>query len=989
MDTPWRIRLLGALRVETGETTISRFATSRVAVLLARLALYPQRAHSREELADLLWPEADLGAGRLNLRVAIASLRRQLEPPPISPGSILLADRSFIGLNPDAFRCDVSEFEAAWAKASRAASPLAKRDALAEAAALYGGDLLPGFYDDWIAEERERLAVLHEELRAQQRELAARIPAGQPSLLETESVAESAVPSFHLSHLPHLPHLPRLVRLPLQFTRFFGREQDCAHVSDLLEMPDTRLVTLTGTGGVGKTRLALETAHQITERTASRFLGPVCFVPLADLSDARLVPAAIADALALARADDVEPLEQVVGALAVLPPTLLVLDNFEHLVEHGAPLVLSLLTRLPSLACLVTSRRRLSLPGERERPVSPLPTPSLGLPDAPETPAQVVQAAGVRLFVDRAQAARPDFQLTRGNAAAVAALCRNLEGIPLAIELVAARAMALSPAQMNERLAHRFDVLTGRRGDKDGRHRSLWAALAWSYDLISPPLQRFFVGLSVFRGGCTVEAAQAVCEEPQALEFLTQLRERSLVMVEHDGAVPRFRLLETLREFAGEQLSEGERASLRARHGGYFVAQAEESRAALRGPEQAHWLERLEADHDNLRAAQDAAHGDAAHGDAAAAGIELRLVGALVQFWAMHGHLREGCERIQAALRHGAAGPADLCAAALHGACFLAYWQGDYPATQAYSEAALVIWDTLDNAVGSLKSRQMLANALLYQGHYEEAKANFTEALASARAMEGEGHHSTTSLGGLAIIANWQGDFAQARALYAAAVRIHEADGDHRNLAFALYNQGEIEHGLNEPTAAQACFERSLTLCRSHGSGPLALVQISLALAALEQEEWETARSLLAESLALSRKTGEEGDIAVALRGLGRLALRLGQPAEARASLAESLCLHQKQGDTRQIMVTLEEFAALALAEGRSEQAARLLGASQALGDALGVVPTPAGAAETERCAAQVRAAVGEEAYSALREEGRRLNCDETVAAALQDGRAR
>ena len=352
-------------------------------------------------------------------------------------------------------------------------------------------------------------------------------------------------------------------------------------------MPSTRLVTLTGPGGSGKTRLALEATRQITDHTGSRFLGPVCFVPLADLSDARLIPAAIAEALALPRADDAEPLGQIVAALAGLPPALLILDNFEHLVERGAPLILALLTRLPALTCLVTSRRRLSLPGERECPVPPLSVPPLFLPDAPETPALVAQAAGVQLFVDRAQATRPDFQLTRGNAAAVAALCRSLEGIPLAIELVAARAMALTPAQMNARLVQRFELLTSRREDKENRHRSLWAALAWSYDLIPPPLRRFFAGLSVFRGGCTAEAAQAVCEEPSALECLTQLRERSLVIVEHEGAEPRFRLLETLREFAGEQLTEGHRERLRARHEEWFLGLAEESRSALRGPDQA------------------------------------------------------------------------------------------------------------------------------------------------------------------------------------------------------------------------------------------------------------------------------------------------------------------------------------------------------------------------------------------------------------------
>ena len=966
MDAPWRIQLLGALRAQMGETTITRFATSRVAVLLARLALYPRRAHSREELCDLLWPEADLPSGRLNLRVAIASLRRQLEPPPLPPGSVLVADRSFVGLNADAFRCDVADFEAAWAAAARTAPPTARRDALARAAALYGGNLLPGSYDDWVVEERERLAAVYDEIRAQQKELAAWTPSGLPPEFDAAVDLERVTPA------------PRLLRLPLQFTRFFGREQDRARAVEVLEAPDTRLVTLSGPGGVGKTRLAVETARQISAHPGSRFAGPVCFVPLADLSDARLIPAAVAEALALPRDDAAEPLDQVVAALSALPPALLVLDNFEHLVERGAPLVLSLLTRLPALACLVTSRRRLALPGEREQPVRPLSIPPLPPPDAPETPDRVAESAGAQLFVDRAQAARPDFQLTRGNAAAVAALCRNLEGLPLAIELVAARASVLSPAQMNERLAHRFEVLTGRRGDKDGRHRSLWAAVAWSYDLIPAALQRFFAGLSVFRGGCTVEAAQAVCAEPAALEFLTQLRERSLVTVEHDGAEPRFRLLETLREFADEHLPEEERARLRTRHGDHFTAQAEASRAALRGPAQAHWLERLEADNDNLRAAL-----DAAHADTDGAETELRLAAALVQFWAMRGYLREGCGRVRAALARGEDAPPALRAAALHGACFLAYWQGDYPATQTYSEAALSLWDTLDDRIGPLKSRQMLANALLYQGRHEEAKANFTLALTQAREIEGEGHHSTTSLGGLAIIAHWQGDYAQARALYAAAVRIHEADGDSRNLAFALYNLGEIEQGLNESAAARACFERSLALCREHGSGPLALVQISLALAALDREEWETARALFEESLAVSRETGEDGDTAVALRGLGRLALRQGQPASARLRLAESLGLHQKQADTHQIMVTLEECAALALAEGRAASAARLLGASQALGDALGVVPTPAGAAETERCAAQVRAVLGEAFYGALSEEGRHLPCDEAVTLAV------
>ena len=731
MDAPWRIQLLGVLRAEMGDLKVTRFATSRVAALLARLALHPRRAHSREELCDLLWPDADLGAARLSLRVAIASLRRQLEPSPLMHGSVLLADRSFVGLNLVAFRCDVADFEAALTTAGD------EPEALARAAALYGGDLLPGFYDDWIVEERERLAALHEECCAQ---LQHEGRAARTSIPPYAAVAEAdAAPPARA---------PRLVRLPLQFTRFFGREEEITHIAALLAAPDTRLVTLSGPGGVGKTRLALEAVRQVADHSG----GLVCFVPLADLSDAHLIPDAVAAALGLARTDDAAPLDEVTAALSDLPPALLVLDNFEQLVERGAPLVLSLLTRLPTLTCLVTSRRRLSLPGEHEVPVLPLPVPPP--PNAPETPAQVSQAAAARLFVDRAQAARPDFQLTRGNAVAVSSLCRHLEGIPLAIELVAARAMALSPAQMDERLAHRFEVLTSWRGDKDGCHRSLWAAVAWSYDLIPALLQRFFAGLSVFRGGCTAEAAAAVCEEPSALEFLTQLRERSLVTVEHSGAEPRFRLLETLREFAEEQLDPEDRAWLRVRHGEHFTALAQSAAPALRGPHQDQWLERLSADEDNLRAALD------------------------------------------------------------------------------------------------------------------------------------RGKH-------------------------------------------------------------------------------------------------DTARALFAESLAVSHETGEEGDTAVALCGLARLARHLGQLEEARTCLAEHLALHHKQGDTRQITVTLEECAACALALGYVPLAARLLGASAALAGALSAVSTPAEAAETARLVAHLRLELGEAAYTAQVEEGKRLTCEEAVEEAV------
>jgi predicted ATPase len=321
-------------------------------------------------------------------------------------------------------------------------------------------------------------------------------------------------------------------QLPPQFTRFFGRAEEIARLEGLLLDEQARLVTLTGPGGSGKTRLALEVARQVLEP----FRGAVWFVPLADLADSRLIVDAVGEALSIQQVPGVERLEQVVEVLS-RQPTLLVLDNFEHLLreeegERGeredgrgrkrteenttspphhlttspTALVRTLLSRVPTLACLVTSRQRLELAGEREYRVRPLPTP-----EGVTTLAEVVRCESVRLLVDRAQAARPDFQVTARNVSAVAALCDGLEGIPLALELAAARAQVLTPAQMVAQLEQRFDFLVSRRRDVAARHRTLRAAMEWSYQLLPLELQRFFARLSVFRGGWTLEAAAAVC----------------------------------------------------------------------------------------------------------------------------------------------------------------------------------------------------------------------------------------------------------------------------------------------------------------------------------------------------------------------------------------------------------------------------------------------------------------------------------------------
>jgi predicted ATPase len=361
----------------------------------------------------------------------------------------------------------------------------------------------------------------------------------------------------------------------------------------MLVAEQRRLVTLTGSGGSGKTRLAVEVARGLVEE----FQGAVWFVSLADLSDARLIVESVRDALRLPRSPSMDPLEQVVAALG-RQPALLLLDNFEHLLIHGAALVRDLLERVETLTVLVTSRQRLDLAGERELVVLPLP-----IPRAADSVEELIRCESVQIFTDRAQAVRSEFEVTSANARAVAELCRRLEGIPLAVELAAARAQVLTPAQMLAQIADRFDLLVSRERDVPTRHRTLRAALDWSYQLLSPELQRLFARLSVFRGGWTAEATEAVCEEPKALDYLEVLRECSLVVAEEQTQEMRFHMLETLREYAREQLSPEERVVLEQRHAAHFLALAEQAMPELLGPKQGIWLARLEQEHDNLRSA--------------------------------------------------------------------------------------------------------------------------------------------------------------------------------------------------------------------------------------------------------------------------------------------------------------------------------------------------------------------------------------------------
>jgi len=958
VDSPWHIQMFGRLSARRGTETIERFATSRAAALLARLALYPQRTHPREELADLLWPDADLEAGRLSLRVALASLRRQMEPPDVAAGSILIADRSAVRLNPLACRTDVADFEAALLEAARAQTLEKKREALDHALGLYGGELLPGFYDEWILDERERLTAVQEEAKAQRDALPA------PKLPLT-ALDPEAVPAAPLAHPKPLPS-----GFPLQFTRFFGREAERAALAELLCDPDVSLVTLIGPGGAGKTRLALETVRQVAES----FSGPVCFAGLADLSDSALIPVSIAAALRLPLASDCTPLAQVTAHLA--GEALLVLDNLEHLGEEGASQVRTLREHTLGLTCLVTSRRCLEMEGERELFLRPLPVPDSRADDS-ETPAALALSSlallpSVQLFVDRAQAVRPDFQITAHNAEAVAAICRSLEGMPLALELAAARIQTLTPAQMQAQLAARLDFLISRRRDLPPRHRSLRAALEWSTLLLTAEQTRFFVRLSVFRGGCTLESAAAVCETDRALSLLEQLRERSLLVAEdpeEPGLSMRFRMLESLREFGAEQLSEDECRALNRRHAEYFQALAGRMDAQWDGPEQEHARRTLEAEYDNLRAALTFCRtGDEEEN----AETGQRLAASLGSYWTLRGLLCEGVDWLTGALSRG--GPNDARAGALAASGILHAGLGDYaPAMALLTEAVALCREG--------GSRRLLAKVLQQRGtagvwNYEPelAVADFQEAVHLSRETS-QTVNEAMALNGLGVLAGREpGGMAEARTLYEQALALFQACGSQQRASYCLHNLGNNANHRGEYDQAVQMLTESLMLADSLGDRWLrAFCLRNLGVAQSNRGEFAEAARLSEEGIAACRTLGDRQSEAGTLLVLAAARRDQRRWAEAEASACAALRLYQDLICALGRAEAWLDLAETAVRQEHWERAASFLSAA-GLGEdsALEGEDREAAAALAET----TRTALGPAAFEIACGKGQTITCD-------------
>ena len=770
--------------------------------------------------------------------------------------------------------------------------------------------------------------------------------------------------------------------LPPAFTRFFGREDEIAALAGLLRGggEDARLVTLTGPGGTGKTRLVLEAAG----RVADDFAGAVWFVPLADVFDGPLLGGAIRDALELPRSASADPFEQAVEMLLRPEKALLVLDNFEQLASDGAAAqtVQTLLARVPTLTCLVTSRQLLLVGGEREFAVAPLPVPEIG-DDAANTPERLLGQAAIQLFVDRARAALPDFGVTVRNTRAVAELVRRLEGIPLALELAGARASILTPAQMLARLEeHRFELLVSRRRDLPERHRSLRAALDLSYQLLPADLQTFFARLSVFRGGWTAEAAEAICEESRALDFLAQLRECSLVLAEQSaGEETRFRMLETLREFAAEQLTAEEAEAGKRRHGDWFLAQAEAAESRMFTLEQAAWLERLEIEHDNLRAAL-AFFRSEANG----AETYLRMASRLYDFWAVRGYAAEGQEEMEAALaRKEAQQRTAARAEALWKMSVLTMPRGDFAQARTLFEESLAIYRELNDPRGIANCLDHFGWLACISGDFPQAQVLLEESTQVYQQLD-DRNGLARSLFSLANVKTHQGDYALARTLFERSLDIRRQLGDNTGVALGLGGLAWINCLRGDYEEAQTFLEESLHSWKASGDrGGIALALDGLGRVARLRGDHASARNLLESSLAIRRETGDRGSAAETIKALGWVAHDQHDHVAAVALGSEALTVFWHQGDKRDVAESIELLALCAAAQGKPERTARLLGTASFLREAIGAPLPPAARADHERGITEARAALNEKAFTAAWSEGQAMTLKQAVAYALNE----
>ena len=940
-----KVRLLGKFEVIHGDKTIT--VTSRPAQsLFAYLILSAGTSHRREKLAGMLWPGSLEETARDNLRHALWRLRKALETG--ASTRFLHGDDLTIRFEASSeYWLDAAELENV--------SENASAGELSTVLSQYQGELLPGFYDEWVVLQREHLSsvfehhmarllsLLQDEHRwldvlewgerwiklgqkpepAYRSLMCAHVAKGDMSKVagtyercvkalrefgiepsdQTKQLLADLKDGKEILKKLAVPTVPAgkeaSSNIPVPLTSFVGRQKELAEIAGLLA--SSRLLTLTGPGGVGKTRLAIQAAHD----SMKKFKDGVFWVGLVGLSDENLIPQEIAQ-LFNVREIAHEPLIETLKTYLKSKDLLLVLDNCEHLIGACAHYAEQLLAGCPKLKILATSIEALGIFNETTWQV-----PSLPLPETQHTLSleALREFASIELFHERARHAKPGFVLDERNSASVAHICRRLDGIPLAIELAAARMKVLSVAEIAARLDDRFSLLTSGSRTALPRHQTLRATIDWSHDLLTGLERILFHRLAVFASGFTLEAAEAVCsfedlKRNDILELLGRLVDKSLVIVEANSEIheTRYRLLETIRQYALEKVTEaGEARDLRDRHLEFFVNLAEQAEPNMFGSESEVWFKRLDQELDNIRAAIEWST------NSGKAVMALQITGSLVYFWFAHGlHASEWHDRVQAALSRPEGMERTLARAkALNGMGFM-YWADIYP---------------------------------------RHKRAELEEALSIGREL-----------------------------------------GDRWNIATALRNLGLLENIQENYQEARAVLEQSLKIWREMGSeGKMgsAWTLIFLGDTALNHDEPEWARSLYEESVAILQEPGDLNFLAYSLRRLGQLAWREGNDEKAFAFCKESLILNRKVNDIRGTMACVAGFAAIAVRQKDFERAAKLMAAVETQLALLGIRLLFLDLIEYERNLALLRTSLDEKKLAASWSEGRQMSLDEVLVFAL------
>lgn len=1083
MSARLNLQLLGQYHITLDAQALT-LGYNKVRALLAYLAVEAQRAHSRDELAALLWPDSPETMARKNLRQALTTLRTAIRDEQASP-SFLLVTRETIQFNPDGnIFSDVAEFMAltrqsqSHAHANLGACP-ACIQSLTRAVELYKGDLLKGLtipdslaFEEWLllARERLRLQVIagvgqllaacaqnrddeaviqfsrrclaldpwnEDAYRALMQVLARRgqrtaalaeferckrvLAEGlgiEPSA-ETVALFERIRADAQTSPSLSEKLLPGAARVPLPLTALLGRDQELAALLDLLRRDGVRLVTLLGPPGIGKTRLSMQLAHTLTDD----FEGNVYFVSLAAITNPALVMPALIQALGLSEGGYGSPFDSFVKILTD-KKVLLILDTFEQVLE-AAPTLSELLQACPGLKLLVTARAPLHLHGEQRFLLHPLALPD---PACAGDAEQVLRSPAVRLFVERVQALLPEFCLTPKNAAALAAICTRLDGLPLALELAAASIRLMSPQRLLERLLSANGPLSSGRGtvlqilkeparDGDAHHQTLRQAFEWSYALLDAGAQTLFARLGVFANHWTMEAADAVCNigdiRPGSVDGMAALLDNCLLQqAEGRDGEYRFSMLVTLREFALDRLVEnGEWDLLRQRHADYFLTFAKLAAAPLTGPDQALWLERVEQELDNLRAALDWTLSASPH-------QALQLATALLPFWHTRSYLYEGRSYLEQALAKNPA-PTSLRAQGLAFAGLLAQRQGDLERAESLITESMQLCRALQDRPGLAYALNNLAIVRIAQGENAPALALADESLALCRVLAfplGIAR-AEMCLGQIALNEDrladaWQflqtslsfwrqhgdlknailcqinlgrvrmvaGAYLEARSFFEESLQLSRKIKDRHWEMVALWNLAEIHLRQGELEVGNPLLIRCLEQARKLGDRYFEAITLNrLGLVAIRRREYPEGERLLNASLNLGRQMGSKWVIADAIAQQGYAALLQGEFQAAGSVLREALRLFYEQGERSELVLTLERLALLHLRQGDVERAARLLRATRdwrlSNQEPLPVVDRP----DQERAILEIQSGLSPAEWGMVWLEGEGLRLEEAV----------